>query len=590
MATLIQYDALIAMPAPPAPGQPPRPTAQQLQTAKNEYNAAENGDGQPLPPPFTYGKVYRWLNDDNPIPKVPKAPSLSQTELKQLMKDLPKPDTQLQLPAPPIGGVPVPAAPDAPTNFFQIARATIDQRTQARTWRRIGKELNMRSVNRATRQPLRRNQDDYKLLIELSTNTTGKHTIFYSTKMTQQEPTVGPRTQTQNQQEQLGLQQSFNFPEISRKDKTPPYSNPRDKKNKKWTNISIILQKWLDSHFHKGNELAMPNPSYPDQTRFDKIFRISDFEWQFLPKSVNNLTGKNPPFKFYITNNWTNPQDTNMYIVLNVKLIGSFRKGNKINPKRALPVAKPKGKKGKVKKAASFCTNQLIDMKTIAIDKYHSSPGIFTDSTSEKFEKKMKKATAADITAKNIKLYYQNRKKALDYWEQEYYCRQAMNFNAGVTAGWPTIAAAPRYPFDPWTLQPAVDATSVNLTYPNGLPGPAPNGISVTAMPAGPVGVNMRAWYAAQPAGFQRPAWPLPFSPLGMSLKPKMVLILFKRLNNYLNTPGGGAGIGAPPAPVGAAITALRVLRVQGKLPDLTTAPLTPAQWNALFILSLIHI
>ena len=118
------------------------------------------------------------------------------------MKDLPKPDTQLQLPAPPIGGIPVPPAPDAPTNFFQIARATIDRRTRARTWRRIGKELNARSVNRATRQPLRRNQDDYKLLIELSTNTTGKHTIFYSTRMTQQESNVGPRTQTQNQQQQ----------------------------------------------------------------------------------------------------------------------------------------------------------------------------------------------------------------------------------------------------------------------------------------------------------------------------------------------------------------------------------------------------
>ena len=51
MATLIQYDALTAMPAPPAPGQPPQPTAAQLQTAKNEYEAAENGDGQPLPPP-----------------------------------------------------------------------------------------------------------------------------------------------------------------------------------------------------------------------------------------------------------------------------------------------------------------------------------------------------------------------------------------------------------------------------------------------------------------------------------------------------------------------------------------------------------
>ena len=580
MASLIQYDSLTAMPAPPA-----EPTAAQLQAAKEQFDRAEIGDGQPLPPPFTYGKIYRWLNDNSPVDKVPKAPILSSTDLKQLMKDLPKPETQLQLPAAPIGGVPVPGRPADPNTFLQMARATINQRRYAKTWRKLGKRLNGRRVNRATRVPQRRAQDNYKLLVELSTNVTGKHTIFYSTRMTQQTATVGPQTQTQSQQKDLGLPSSFDFPEIQRKDKMAPYSQPRDKKNKKWVDLSINIQKWLEAHFHKGNELAMPNPLYPKQTRFDKIFRISNFQWKFLPKSLDNLTGKNPPFKFYITNNWTNPQDPNMYIVLNVKLIGSFRKGNKINSKRALPVTKPKGKKGKVKKAASFCTNQLIDMKTIAIDKYHSSPGLFTDSTSEKFEKKMKKAKAADITAKNIKLYYENRKKALDYWEQEYYCRQAMNFNAGVTGGWPTLAASSRYPFDPWTLQPAVDATSVEVTYPNGLPGSAPNGISVTAMPAGPVGVNMRAWYAAQPAGFQRPAWPLPFSPLGMSLKPKMVLVLFKRMNNYLNTPTGGAGIGAPPAPVPAAITALRVLRVQGKLPDLTTAPLTPAQWTALFTL-----
>ena len=78
----------------------------------------------------------------------------------------------------------------------------------------------------------------------------------------------------------------------------PPYSEPRDKKNKKWVDLSINLQKWLEAHFHKGNELAMPNPLYPKQTRFDKIFRISNFQWKFLPKSLDNLTGKNPPFKF----------------------------------------------------------------------------------------------------------------------------------------------------------------------------------------------------------------------------------------------------------------------------------------------------
>ena len=589
MATLIQYNSLTPMPAPP-PRQAAQPTPAQLQTAKDEYALAENGDGQPLRPPFTHGVVYRWLNDDNPIPKIPKAPSLSQTELLQLMKDLPKPDTQLQLPAPPIGGIPVPPAPNAPTNFLQIARATIRRRTQAKIWKKIGKELNARRVNKATRQPLRRNQDNYKLLVEISTNTTGKHTIFYSTRMTQQESTAGPRTQTQNQQQSLGLQGSLDFPEISRKDKTPPYSKPRNKKNKQWTNLSSSLQKWLDSHFHKGNELAMPNPAYPGQTRFDKIFRISDFEWQFLPKSLDKLTGKKQSFKFYITNNWTNTQDPNMYIVLKVRLVGRFRKGNKIDPVRALPTTKPEGKKGKLKKASFFCSNQLSDIKTIALDKYHSAPGLFIDSASEKFEKKMKKATAADIASKNIKLYYKNRTKALEYWEQEYYCRQAMNFNAGINAGWSNVAVAVgnRFPFDPWTLQPAIAMTSKGVTFPNGLPGSraAPGGRAAINLPPVAATRPMRAWYAAQPVGFQTPPWPIPFSPLGMSLRPKMVMVLFKRINKYLNAAGiAGVGVGPPPPNVINAINNLQPIMVQGKLPNLTTATLTNPQWDSLYVL-----
>jgi len=581
MASLIQYDSLNAMPAPPA-----QPTAAQLQAAKDQFDRAKVGDGQPLPPPFTYGKIWVPPYNRGPVDKVPKAPSMSATELKQLMKDLPKPETQLQLPAPPIGGIPVPGRPADPTTFLQLARASINQKRYAKTWRRLGKRLNVRGITRATNQRQRRDQDNYNLLIELSTNVTGKHTIFYSTRMTQQTGTVGPVTQNQAQQEGLGLQASFDFPEIPRTDKTPPYSQPRDKKNEKWMDLSTKLDEWLKQHFHKGNELAMPNPLYPKQTKFDKIFRISDFQWKYLPKSLDNLTGKNPPFKFYITNNRTNNQDPNMYIVLNVRLIGRFRKGNKINPKRALPVAKVNEKKGKIKKAASFCGNQLSNIKTIALDKYHSAPGLFTDSQSEKFEKQMKKAVAADVTSKNIKLYYENRKTALDYWEQEYYCRQAMNFNAGHIGGWPNVnAASTRFPFDPWTLQPAVALTSKLVTYPNGLPGQAPNGESNAAIPAGADTIAMRTWYGAQPAGFQRPAWPLPFSPFGMSLKPNMVLVLFKRMNNYLNTPAGGAGIGAPPAPVGAAIGLLQPLRVQGKLPDLTTVTWNDAQWNALFTL-----
>lgn len=577
MSSLIQYDSLNAMPA------NNQPTAAQLEAAKTQYNRAEVGDGQPLPPPFTYGKIWVPPYNRGPVEKVPKPPSISATELKQLMTDLPKPDTQLQLPAPPIGGIPVPGRPADPTTFLQLARQSINKKQSAKIMKRIGKRLNARGITRATNERPKREQDNYKLLIQLSTNVTGKHTIFYSTRMTQQTASIGPPTQNQNRQEELGLQTSFDFPQIPRTDKTPPYRQPRNKQNKKWMDLSNTLEKWLKQYFHKGNELAMPNPLYPKQTKFDKIFRISDFQWQYLPRNLDNLTGNNPPFKFYITNNRTNKQDPNMYIVLKVRLVGRFRKGNKINPKRAIPVTKV-NKKGKLKKAASFCGNQLSDLKTIALDKYHSAPGLFKDSQSEKFEKKMKKATSSNIVSKNIKLYYENRKKALDYWEQEYYCRQATNFNAGVNGGWPNITASSRYPFDPWTLQPSVALTSKTVTFPNGLPGQAPNGESNAVNPVANTQA-MRAWYAAQPAGFQRPVWPLPFSPFGMSLKPKMVLVLFKRMNNYLNRPGGGRGIGAPPAPVGAAIGVLQPLRVQGKLPDLTTVTWDNAQWNALFTL-----
>lgn len=592
MATLIQYDALTAMPAPPAPRQQPQPTAAQLQTAKNEYDAAENGDGRPLPPPFTFGKIYD--NAGNKIDKLPSAPDLSRKELQKLMQDLPKPDTLLQLPAPPIGGVPVPPTAAAPTSFLDIARQTLRKRRR----RKLGEKLNARVINRATRRPASRAQNKYELLIELSTNVTGKHTIFYSTRMTKQDPRVGPITQKQQQQQSFGLPGNYDFPTIGRTDKSAAYAKPRDKKNKKWTDINNELQEWLDAHFHSGNELAFPNPLYPptvisgqfnSNSQHDKIFRISDFEWQFLPKTLNNLTGKNPSFKFYITNNLTNFQDTNLYIVLRVKLTGKYRKGNKINSTRALPTTIPIEEKEKLKKASSFCNNQLSDIKTIALDKYHSGPGLFTDSTSEKFEKKMTKASAANITAKNIKLYYKNRTKALAYWEQEYYCRQAINFNTGVNVGWPNITPSSRFYFDPWTLQPAVSTTTKSIRYPNGLPGSraAPNGTAIIIDPAqGAPAIAMRAWYAAQPAGFQRPSWPIPFSPLGMSLKPKMVLVLFKRMNNYLNAAGGaGVGVGPPPANVINAINNLQPIMVQGKLPNLTTTTLTAAQWNDLFVL-----
>ena len=80
---------------------------------------------------------------------------------------MPKPETQLQLPAPPIGGIPVPGRPDDPTTFLQLARASINQKRYAKIWRRIGKRLNVRGITRATNQRLRRNQDNYNFFIKL---------------------------------------------------------------------------------------------------------------------------------------------------------------------------------------------------------------------------------------------------------------------------------------------------------------------------------------------------------------------------------------------------------------------------------------
>jgi len=113
---------------------------------------------------------------------------------------------------------------------------------------------------------------------------------------------------------------SFDFPTINRIDKTPPYSLPRNKKNKNWMNIQENIKKWLDNHFYKGETLALPNPLYPEQVRFDENFLINEYQWKFLPKSLDKLTGK--PFKFYITNNWTNRQDPNLYILIKVRLRG----------------------------------------------------------------------------------------------------------------------------------------------------------------------------------------------------------------------------------------------------------------------------
>lgn len=299
MASTEFYNLLIA------PQNIDQPTNNEKQAAKAAFDAAERGDGQPLPLPFTYGKIYNLTM--KPVNKLPKAPIMSTKDMLNLVQYLTKKTSK---------------------TFLDTLSATLNKKTKGKVIRNIGKRLNSKNINIETRKKNRREQTKYNLLIELSTNVTGKHTIFYSSQLKSEEPnSMGP----------------WQYPTIPRNpDEPAPYAFPRDKKNKEWMRISKEIRAYLKSLFHKDNELVFENPIYPGVADKYSIFKINSYQWEFLPKNLDNLTGKDY-FKFYITYNTTNPQDPNLYIVLKVRLIGKILKDrNKIDPLHTLPVAEVK--------------------------------------------------------------------------------------------------------------------------------------------------------------------------------------------------------------------------------------------------------
>ena len=470
---------------------PQNPTEEQKEAAKTAFDRTSAGDNADLPPPFTYGKL--WINDEA-VEKLRTAPDLPRSDLEQLLT----------------GGS---AALPNPRTFTQKATDYLRRRRSNNEILDLGSRVHARSVINETRA--RKEATSFKLLVEITTSITGSRVIFYSTRLTGKIPPE--------------------LPTIPRETGEAPYARERDKKNKKWNHISKELGKWLKSHFHPGNQLTLPNPVYPDNLERDTIFRISDFNWEYLPEKYDILTGKNKPFKFFITDNFAKDDERDLYIFLKVGLTGgkeTILKPDLLQPKK---IPETNG----VDTAASYCNTQLMGLTTIIRDKFNAI-SILSDSDSKTFEKKMKNATTSDIVSKNIVLYYKNRNKAIEFWMQEYYCRQADNYKTGVNAGWPTTPHS-RFPFDPWTLQPAVAATS--------------------RIPPAVNQQNIIDSYADD-----RPPWPLPFSPLGMSLKPKMVIILFKRMNKLINN---FRADGAPllPARIGADLIArLRTLLISGKL------------------------
>ena len=542
MASLYLYRSLIP------PQNRNQPTNIEKQAAKAAFDAAENGDEQPFPLPFTYGKIYNLRMES--VNKLPNAPPMSTKDMLNLIQYLTKKTSK---------------------TFLDTLSAILNKKTNGKTIRNIGKRLNSKNINMETRKRNRREQKKYNLLIELSTNVTGKHTIFYSSQLKSTEPnSMGP----------------WQYPTIARNpDEPPPYSFPRDKKNKEWVRISKEIRAHLKSLFHKDNELVFENPIYPGSAQKYFIFKINSYQWEFLPTNLDDLTGKDY-FKFYISYNHANPQDPNLYIVMKVRLIGKTLKNrNKIDPIHALPVAEVENNSIQ-KKTTSFCDSRFENIKDIANNTW-SNLGIFTDSSSEKFEKKMTLAKKNISTTRFLKLYNANKSKALAYWEQEYYCRQAINFNAGIDAGWPNINInITRFPYDPWTLQPGIWDTHKWVAYPNNV---IPfNNLQSTDI-IQPDRVNeMRAVYNALEAGPQRPPFPIPFSPFGMTLKPLMVVKLFQRMNVLIDKVDIViAYLPVIPENVRNAARSLQTIRVNNKLPKLSTirGDGSIETWNNLFII-----
>ena len=102
-----------------------------------------------------------------------------------------------------------------------------------------------------------------------------------------------------------------------------------------------------------------------------------------------------------------------------MRLIGKWIKDrNTIEPARALPASTATNKDGSDISKTSKCDKKMKNIR----DAFHdiwSQTGIFRDSAKMKFDKKMKKAKNGAISATNLRLFAENKAKAIAYWEQE---------------------------------------------------------------------------------------------------------------------------------------------------------------------------
>ena len=103
-----------------------------IKEAAQRQQEAIRGDGNPLPPPFTYGKIYRNGTNNKATEKLPPAPSLSRKDFKKLLNNLPKPTTKVDLDVTPVGAAAIPQdLPAEPMGLLEQARAVTREKQTA---------------------------------------------------------------------------------------------------------------------------------------------------------------------------------------------------------------------------------------------------------------------------------------------------------------------------------------------------------------------------------------------------------------------------------------------------------------------------
>jgi len=194
---------------------------------------------------------------------------------------------------------------------------------QAQQIHRVKKAFSKSRLNTLIRQTRRGSagalQDHYKLVIDLTTNKTGKHTIHFEPDNLINVHIPGPRR---------------NYFRIARTSNQAPYAEkPVKGKNKEWDTLQKNIEKLLHEIFKPGTQVRLPNPFYPNNPKRDKVFHITEYIWKTRhhPSSLGN-------YKFFIDVDRNN----NLVVKINVKLEGNFVKDVHTIAKPKAPLPPPK--------------------------------------------------------------------------------------------------------------------------------------------------------------------------------------------------------------------------------------------------------